>query len=418
MSGVLSRDRGAGAAIAETVTVAPRAERRIGARVQAVDILRGLVMVIMALDHTRDYVHSAAMAFAPEDLTQTTPAIFMTRWITHLCAPVFMFCAGLGSFLRLERGGTKAQQSRFLVSRGLWLLVLEFTLVRAGFFFDLSFNPLILLVFWALGLSMVALAVLMYLPDKVLLAVSVAMIASHNLLDGIQPQQFGSYAWLWQILHAQGVWVTGGPVVIVAYPLVPWIGVMAVGYSAGHIYRLPPERRQALLLRLGFTLIIAFVVVRGLNVYGDPRPWETRSTGIGTLLSFLNTTKYPPSLAFLLMTLGPPLLFLSWAERLRIGETHPLLVFGRVPLFYFVVHIPLIHAVAIAMTWLRYGRTPFLFEPPPTLGTPREVFPADYGWDLWVVYAVTALVVIALYPICLWLARLKARRRDRWLSYV
>lgn len=400
------------------VTIRPEAVRRTGARVQAVDILRGLVMIIMALDHTRDYVHSAAMAFAPEDLSQTTPAIFMTRWVTHLCAPVFMFCAGLGAFLRLERGGTKAELSVFLISRGLWLVVLEFTLVRAGFFFDLSFDPLILLVFWALGLSMLALALLIYLPDTVLLAVSVGMIAAHHLLDGIQPQQFGSYAWVWQILHAQGVWVTGGPVVIVAYPLVPWMGVMAAGYCAGRVYRLPRERRHALLLRLGFVLSVAFVVVRGVNLYGDPRPWGPQSTGIRTVLSFLNTTKYPPSLAFLLMTLGPALIFLAWAERRGVGEKHPLLVFGRVPLFYFVVHIPLIHAAAIALTWLRYGTAPFLFVPPPTLGTPRAVFPADYGWDLWVVYGVTAFVVIALYPLCAWLSRLKARRRDWWLSYV
>lgn len=400
------------------VTITSETGRRTGARVQAVDVLRGLVMIIMALDHTRDYVHSAAMAFAPEDLSQTTPAIFMTRWVTHLCAPVFMLCAGLGAFLRLERGGTKAELSRFLISRGLWLVVLEFTLVRWGFFFDLSFDPLFLLVFWALGLSMLTLALLIYLPDTVLLAVSAGMIASHNLLDGIQPQQFGSEGWVWQILHVQGVWVTGGPVVIVAYPLVPWIGVMAAGYCAGRVYRLSPDRRHALLMRLGFVLSVAFVIVRGVNLYGDPRPWGPQSTGIRTVLSFLNTTKYPPSLAFLLMTLGPALILLACAERLRVGEKHPLLVFGRVPLFYFVVHIPLIHAAAIALTWLRYGTAPFLFVPPPTLGTPRAVFPADYGWDLWVVYGVTAFVVIALYPLCAWLSRLKARRRDWWLSYV
>ena len=386
-------------------------------RVQAVDLLRGLVMVIMALDHTRDYVHAAAMAFPPEDLTRTTAAIFMTRWITHICAPVFMFAAGTGAFLRLGRRGAKRELSWFLLTRGLWLVLLEVTLIRAGFFFDVTGPPFILLVFWALGLSMIALGALVHLPFAVLLAVSVGMIAFHNLLDGVTPAQFGGLASLWQILHVQGLLSTS-PLVIVAYPLVPWIGVMGAGYCFGRVYQLPPERRRALLLRLGLVLTLAFVVIRGLNVYGDPRPWSVQGDPVFTALSFLNTTKYPPSLSFLLMTLGPALLFLAWADRLRVSDGNPLLVFGRVPLFYFVLHIPLIHAVAIAMTWLRYGAAPFLLLAPPTFGTPRDVFPADYGWDLWVTYAVTALVVAALYPVCLWFARVKARRRHWWLGYL
>jgi uncharacterized membrane protein len=391
---------------------------QIHARVQAVDLLRGLVMAIMAIDHTRDFVHSAAMAFQPENLAQTTPAIFMTRWITHFCAPVFMFCAGVGAFLRLERGGTKTELSRFLWTRGLWLVVLEFTVVRAGFFFNFEFDPLILLVFWALGLSMIALALSVHLPWRVLLLASAGMIALHNAFDGVAAARFGAYAWVWRILHAPGLLPTGGPTVIVAYPLVPWIGVMAAGYCFGRVYRLPAERRRRLLLRLGLILTAAFVVIRGLNVYGDPRPWAVQSQPIYTLLSFLNTTKYPPSLGFLLMTLGPALIFLACVDRLRLGDRHPLIVFGRVPLFYFVVHIPVIHALAVAMTWLQYGAAPFLFLPPPTLGTPRNVFPPDYAWDLWVVYAVWGLVLLALYPVCLWFARLRARRRDWWLSYM
>ncbi|MGH9350335.1 MAG: DUF1624 domain-containing protein [Vicinamibacterales bacterium] len=386
-------------------------------RVQAVDILRGLVMVVMALDHTRDYVHAAAMAFQPEDLRQATPAIFMTRWITHFCAPVFMFCAGTAAFLRLERGGSRSELSRFLWTRGFWLIVLEFTVVRAGFFFDIGIDPLLLVVFWALGMSMIALALLVHLPYAVLLGLSVAMIALHNVFDAIPAARFGAYAWLWQILHAQGLLRAAGPTVIVGYPLVPWIGVMAAGYCFGRVYRLPAERRRNLLMKIGVALTAAFVVIRMLDVYGDPRPWNVQSQSIYTVLSFLNTTKYPASLAFLLMTLGPALMFLAWADRIRVGERHPLLVFGRVPLSYFVLHIPLIHATAIALTWIRYGAAPFLFTPPPTLGTPRSVFPPDYGWDLWVVYAVWVAIVLALYPVCLWFMRLKARRRDRWLSY-
>ena len=383
-------------------------------RVPALDILRGLVMVIMALDHTRDYVHAAAMAFQPEDLTRTTPAIFMTRWITHFCAPVFILLAGVGAYLRAAPPGL----SRFLLTRGFWLVVLEFTVVRAGFFFDVSGPPFILLVFWALGISMIALAALVHLPFSVLLAVSVAMIASHNLLDGVAPARFGSFAWLWRIVHVPGL-LTSQPPTIVAYPLVPWIGVMAAGYCFGRIYRQPPpDRRRQLLLRLGVALTAAFLVLRGLNIYGDPRPWSVQESPVLTVLSLVNATKYPPSLSFLLMTLGPAMLFLAWADRFRVGEHHPLLVFGRVPLFFFVIHIPIIHGLAIALTWFRYGAAPFLFLPPPTLGTPREAFPPDYGWDLWVAYAVTIVAVTLLYPICLSFARFKARRRDWWVSYL
>ena len=399
-----------------TTAVAPAP--RVVARVQAIDIMRGGVMVIMALDHTRDYVHAAAMAFPPEDLTRTTPAIFFTRWITHVCAPVFMFSAGVSAYLRLERGGTKAELSRFLWTRGLWLIVLEFTVVRAGFFFDLTFNPSFLLVFWALGMGMIALAALVHLPYRVLAVLSVVMIALHNLFDGVTPAQLGAYGWVWQLLHAPGLLTTGPPLMIVAYPLVPWIGVMAAGFCFGRVYRLPPERRRTLLIGSGLALVAAFVVVRGLNIYGDPRPWAVQSEPIYTWLSFLNASKYPPSLAFLLMTLGPAILALGLIDGLRLSERHPFVVFGRVPLFYFVLHIPLIHALAIALTWLRYGSAPFLFLPPPTLGTPRDVFPPDYGWELWVTYALWAVVVTALYPACLWFARLRARRRDWWLSYL
>ena len=386
-------------------------------RIQSLDIMRGLVMVIMALDHTRDFVHAAAMSFQPEDLRQTTAAIFMTRWITHICAPAFMFAAGAGAFLRLERGTTKAALSRFLWTRGLWLVVLEFTVVRAVFFLDLRSAPFFLLVFWALGLSMIALAALVHLPYRLLLALSAVMMASHNLLDGIAPSQLGAFAGLWQILHVPGL-LAVEPLTLVAYPLVPWIGVMSAGYCFGRVYRLPSEQRRQMLLRLGFALAAGFLAIRALNLYGDPRPWSTQADPIVTVLSFLNTTKYPPSLAFLLMTLGPAILLLGCVDRIRLSERNPLLVFGRVPLFYFVLHLAVIHAFAIGLTWLRYGTTPFLLLPPPTLGTPRNLFPPDYGWSLWAVYAVMAAVVTVLYPLCLWFARRKATRREWWLSYL
>jgi uncharacterized membrane protein len=329
-----------------------------------------------------------------------------------------MFCAGAGAFLRLQHGGTRPQVSRFLWTRGLWLIVLEFTVVRAGFFFELGFDPLFLLVFWALGLCMIALAILVYLPYRAVLALSLAAIALHNLADPIRPSDLPALGWLWQILHVQGLLIQPPPLVIVAYPLIPWVGVMAAGYCFARVYDLPAQRRRAVMLSLGLMLTAAFVALRALNGYGDPRPWAIQKEPLLTLVSFLNTTKYPPSLTFLLMTLGPALIFLAWADRFQFGRRNPLLVFGRVPLFYFILHIPLIHAIAIGLTWFRYGAVPFLFTPPPTLGTPREVFPADYGWDLWVVYAVTAAALVALYPVCLWFMTLKGKRRHWWLGYL
>ena len=396
---------------------APAGEGQKPIRLASVDILRGLVMVIMAIDHTRDFVHSAAMDFPPEDLARTTPAIFFIRWITHFCAPAFMFCAGLGAWLRIERGGTVASLSRHLWTRGLWLILLEFSLVHLGFFFKFDYSVMFLLVFWALGASMIALALLIRMPWGALLVLSASMIVLHNLADGVSADRFGALAGVWQVLHQQGL-LLRSPAVIVAYPLVPWIFVMALGFCFGRVYRLPAERRRRLLIRLGVALTAAFVALRTLNVYGDPRPWATQNEPLFTLLSFLNATKYPPSLAFLLMTLGPAIAFLGWVDGARPSERNPLVVFGRVPLFYFVLHIPLIHAIAIGLTWWRYGAAPFLFVPPPTLGTARTVFPTDYGWDLGTVILVTMVVVLVLYPLCLWFARLKKRRRDWWLSYL
>lgn len=388
-------------------------------RLPSVDLLRGLVMVIMALDHTRDYVHATAMVYRPEDLAHTTAAIFFTRWITHFCAPVFVFCAGMGAFLWMERQGrTRGDLSRFLVTRGLWLIVLEFTLVRFGFYFDLDYSVVLLLVFWVLGLSMIALAGLVHLPIRLLAALSAAVILLHNTTDGVPAASFGSAAWVWHLLHQPGAIQTGGPMLIVAYPLIPWIAVMAAGFCFARIYRLPAEGRGRLLVLVGVVLTIAFVAVRLLNVYGDPRPWRVQSSPLYSLLSFLNTTKYPPSLEFLLMTLGPAIALLGWTDSARPGDRNPLLVFGRVPLFYFVLHIPLIHAAAIGLTWIRYGAQSFLFLPPPTLGTPLDQFPPGYGWNLAVTYALWIAVVVALYPACLWLSRVKARRKDWWLSFV
>jgi uncharacterized membrane protein len=384
-------------------------------RIFSVDALRGLIMIIMALDHTREFVNASASVFNPEDLSKTTYAFFFTRWITHFCAPVFAFTAGLGAYLRLQRGGSKGEMSRFLVTRGLWLLVLEFTAVRFVFFFNLSVDPTFLLVFWMLGIGMIVLAALIHLPFRAIAVFSIGMIALHNLLDNVSPASFGAYGWIWNVLHKQGL-IHTDPAVIVAYPLIPWIGIMAGGFCFGRIYQLPDERRRKVLLITGLAMIAAFIVLRVANVYGDPNPWSVQPRPGFTLLSFLRANKYPPSLQFVLMTLGPAIAFLGLVDKIKLAATNALIVFGRTPQFYFIAHLAVIHLFAIAMGYARYGAQPFLWQPSPAVG--GSTFPAGYGWSLATTYLVWAAVVIAMYPLCRWLARLKASRHEWWLSYL
>ena len=388
-------------------------------RIQSVDAIRGAIIILMALDHIRDFISSAAMSSSPTDLTQTTTFIFFTRWITHFCAPVFAFTAGIGAFF-WGRGKTKAQVSRFLLTRGLWLMVLEVTVLRFIFYFQARFyhKLVVLLVFWMLGLCMVVLAALVHLPRGLLLTLSVATIALHNLLDKVGPAGFSPAAWLWDILHKPGMFPVGSVGIFVAYPLVPWFAVMAAGYCFGPALLWEPERRRKFLLSLGFGLSAAFLILRAVNVYGDPAPWSVQHSAVFTALSFLNCTKYPPSLAFLLMTLGPAFVTMAWLERRHFSLSNPVIVFGRVPFFFFVVHLAVIHVLAVVLNFLRYGAANFLLLPPPSMGSPRELFPASYGYNMWIVYLVWFAVIGMLYPLCRWYAQLKQRRHDWWLSYL
>jgi uncharacterized membrane protein len=389
-------------------------------RIQSVDALRGAIMIVMALDHVRDYISSAAMAFNPTDLTRTTPAIFFTRWITHFCAPVFAFTAGVGAFFWLRQDRTKSQLSRFLTSRGLWLIVLELTVLRWIVFSQAGIHGqlIILLVIWMLGLSMIVLAGLVHLPARLLLALSLVVIATRNLFDSVAPERFGSAAWVWNILHQQGVFRVDGALVLAAYPLIPWFAVMAAGYCFGPVLRWDQARRQRFLVRLGIALSVAFIVIRGINRYGDPFPWTPQRSSLFTVMSFLNCVKYPPSLDFLLMTMGPAFLMLAWLERFHFSENNPLIVFGRVPLFYYVLHLGVAHLLAIFLGFVRYGWQSFLLLPPPSMGGPAKSFPPNFGYNLWMVYAVWTSVVVILYPVCRWYAGVKQRRHDWWLSYL
>ena len=388
-----------------TITASSRA------RIESVDVVRGVIMIIMALDHTRDFFGIPGQN--PTDMATTTAALFFTRWITHFCAPVFFLLTGTGAYLALRRR-SPGELSGFLFKRGLWLIFLEVVVVRClAYQFNFDFRVTMLIVLWALGWAMITLSVLVRLPAYVATAFGVLLIAGHNLFDSVK-----SANPLWSILHSPG-FVLNNPdhVVFVAYPLIPWLGVTAVGYGLGQIYAWDADRRRAFLLRLGLALTLAFLVLRGVNVYGDPSRWLSQKTGLFTVLSFLNTTKYPPSLLFLLMTLGPAMVFLWAVDRGTPRPLRPALVFGKVPMFYFVLHFALIHLLAVVTCYVRYGSAQWMFESP-DLGHYPFSAPPGWGFSLPVVYLAWAFVVVAMYPLCRWFAALKQRRSDPWLSYL
>jgi uncharacterized membrane protein len=388
-------------------------ERR---RIESVDILRGVIMIIMALDHVREFVGTPGIN--PTDLATTTGPMFLTRWITHFCAPVFFLLTGTGAFLSLRRKSIP-ELSRFLWTRGLWLIFLEVVVTRClGWQFNFDYRLTLLFVLWALGWSMIVLAALVHLPVKFVTAFGVVLIAFHNLLDPISAASLGPLAPLWSILHEPGIiFSTPRFTVFEAYPLIPWIGVTAAGFGLGQIYSWTSERRRAFLLRLSIGLMAAFVVIRAINIYGDPSRWSVQQSPFFTVLSFINTTKYPPSLLFLLRTLGPAMLLLRAVDDRTPGFLRPALVVGKVPMFYYILHITVAHTLAVIICLVRYGQVHWMFQSP-TLSQFPITPPPGWGFGLPGVYLTWATVVIILYPACVWYAALKRRRTDWWLSYV
>ncbi|HEX4950196.1 MAG TPA: heparan-alpha-glucosaminide N-acetyltransferase domain-containing protein [Blastocatellia bacterium] len=395
-------------------------------RVNAVDLLRGIVMVIMLLDHTREFFHRDALNFDPADLTQTNTMLFFTRWVTHFCAPVFVFLAGTGVYLQILRGKSKAELARFLITRGVWLIVLELTVIRVIVWFNFDFHfAFMLQVIWVIGVGMILLAGLLSLPLRVVALGSIAIIALHNLLDGIRVQGFpapdqplpGGWSSFWLLLHQQGmVYLTPDVYGLILYPLIPWVAVLTAGYCFGAVYEWDAARRRRFLLRMGGGLLLAFVVLRGLNLYGDPSRWSPQKNTWFTVLSFLNVTKYPPSLLFLLLTLGAAILALPWLERMKEGfVARVLLTFGRVPLFFYVGQWLVAHGLAVFVAYLAGQPIGWLFVG--LLEQPRPN-PGNLGFPLWVVYVGWLGGLFLLYPLCRWFADIKRRRRDWWLSYL
>ena len=375
-------------------------------------------MVLMALDHTRGYFSN--ITFYPLDLAQTNVPLFLTRWITHYCAPVFVFLAGTGAFLSKTRGKSTLELSWFLFSRGLWLVFLELTFIRCfGWMYNFDFHFVGPGVIWAIGWSMVALAALVFLPTWAVTAFGVLMIAGHNAFDKVTPESFGSFSWLWVVLHTGGGLAPfPGYRLGIGYPLVPWIGVMAAGYGFGSLLMRDAKERRKWMFALGITLTLLFILLRGINIYGDPHPWSPQKNLIFTIFSFIHCHKYPPSLLYVLMTLGPALILLSIFDVKRPWFAKQLIVFGRVPLFYYLLHIPLIHGLAVLVAYARYGRATWLFANPPLAPNTPSLAPPDNGFGLPVVYLVWIIVVLLLYPLCKWFAALKQRRREAWLSYL
>jgi len=386
------------------------------ARIESIDLLRGIVIVIMAIDHVRTYFHADKFVFDPTDLTQTNPAIFFTRWITHFCAPAFVFLAGISASMISQRK-TKGELSRFLFTRGLWLVFIELTIINFAWFFNPSFSFYVLGVIWALGISMIALSILVYLPQKIILAIGLIILFGHNLLDTIHVAGINLKAFIWAIIHDSKRLDFGNPNINAQYPVLAWIGIMILGYATGALYKkdVSQTTRKKYLMTIGLSAILLFIVLRAVNIYGDPSRWSVQGSTVFSILSFINTTKYPPSLLYSLMTLGPCLVFLAIMEKPLGSWAQPLLHFGRVPMFFYILHLYLIHLMVIIALVITGGD----WHDAIIVDGLRNFHPPGYGFSLGVVYLIWITVILILYPLCKWYDRYKMSHKDKWwLSYL
>ncbi|HEC01755.1 MAG TPA: DUF1624 domain-containing protein [Sphingomonadales bacterium] len=380
-------------------------------RLTSIDFLRGLVMVIMALDHVRDYFWD--VRFDPLDLEQTNVVWYVTRWVTNFCAPIFVLLAGLSAGLMAKRR-TKAELSRFLFTRGLWLIFIEVTVVTFAWTFQPLQNLVILQVIWAIGVSLIVMSVLVWTPKYFIAAFAIVMVFGHNLLDfGLfpMPVSFEVFSPFWHVLHNPVFTLDMGFPVVASYPIIPWIGVMPMGYLLAGLYRMEAEERQKWLIRMGLSAVILFVILRAINFYGDPNVWVAQKDMLWNILAFFNVTKYPPSLLYLLITLGPGLMMLGYAEKWRGRLVDGMVVFGQVPFFYYVLHLYVIHLAALlaaelqGLGWRATTKDSFSFPP-------------EYGFGPLVVWALWFILILLLYPLCKWFADIKKRRSYWWLSYL
>jgi uncharacterized membrane protein len=387
-------------------------------RISTIDMMRCIVMVIMALDHTRDFFHDDALLFSPTDLERTNPALFFTRIITHFCAPTFVFLSGTSIQLSTFRK-SKKELSIFLLTRGLWLILLEVTVIRFSFFFQLYYDVTFFQVIWAIGISMVLLSTLIHLPFKLIVGLGVVITFGHDALHAIQLQPGDPYLLLWSFIHqVNAVEISACRLFIIPYPFLPWLAIMLLGYGLGAWYRkdIDSKKRKKSLLIIGVGATVAFIILRYFNIYGDPAPWMMQKDLTYSFMSFVNVTKYPPSLMYTLMTLGPVLILLSIMENWKGAAIKPFVVFGRVPLFYYILHFYLIHASALAMNMIMTGKT--LHQIDFHFNKSFGGIIAGEGVSLGGVYLVWISIVLILYPVCKRYNDYKSTHKHWWLSYL
>jgi len=368
-------------------------------RIESIDIMRGIVMVVMALDHSRDFLTDPN--FDPTNLHKASTILFLTRFVTHYCASTFVFLAGTSAYLSISRGKTKNQAAKFLLSRGLWLIFLELTIVRFGWIVNLDYSFIFLQVIWAIGFSMVILAALIYLPLPAIAGFGFILVFGHDLFDKFAVTSLSPAGKvIWDFLHVMGYVSIGSKFgIMILYPLVPWVGVMALGYCFGTLFKMDAARRRKLLLTIGFSAIALFVLIRAGNFYGDPAYWTDQHSWYRDVLSFIDVSKYPPSLDYLLITLGPVMLLIAAFEHVKNRVTDIFLVYGRVPLFYYILHLYLLRLLCI-IPFIIYNKK------------------QGYSFPLWSVYVAWLLVVFILYFPCRWFMKYKQTHKQWWLSYI
>ena len=387
-------------------------------RIYSLDILRGAVIIVMALDHVRDFIHADAFVHDPLDLVTTSPLLFFTRWITHFCAPIFVFLAGTSAFLQGQRK-TKSELSSFLIKRGLWLIFIEVVVITFAWTFNPDYNVIILQVIWAIGISMALLGLLIWLPYNFLLVLGLLIVFGHNAFDHFRETPNSGFLF---DLAMNGNFaqhcITPDHCFLMVYAFVPWWGIMILGYCFGRLYAVNVDvaYRKRVLIYLGAGLILLFIILRSFNIYGDPNPWSIQKNTVYSFLSFIKVNKYPPSLLFLCITLGPALVMLALLENFKNQLSRAITIFGRVPFFFYVIHLYLIHLISMILFFTRGHSFQEGLQGIPQV--PFKFFIPGEGYGLGVVYLVWIIVVLSLYPLCKWFNDYKSRNPKWWLSYL
>jgi uncharacterized membrane protein len=389
-------------------------------RIKSIDFLRGIVMILMPLDHIRDFMSNSL--YSPTNISHTTVGLFFTRYLANYCAPIFIFLAGTSMYLWHQKIQSTKKVSAFLFSRGLFLILLELTIIRTVWAFNFDLNFELCQIFWAIGFSMIFLSVIIYLPYFWIFSIGIIIVAGHNLLDYVHLNTTGPFTWLFQVLHGPAetqIHFFKKLTFQIEDPLLPWIGVMSLGYIFGKLYTFEWKKRRNYLWLIGLISITCFVILRLMNNYGNHLPWSVQKNGLFTFMSFINCEKYPPSLAFLLMYLGIAILSLILLEKITGKIADFFITFGKVPLAYYVVHVFYVHLIAVILALITYGQASWLFGNHCLIGGITDKFPQGYGYGLPIIYLIWFFVVITLYPFCKWYGNFKLKHKNiKFLRYI